>query len=64
MHSSIYVQLESLKKGESIHKDGDGATLLANTYDPDIDPKNTKSNKLRQRQQEIISNLHVQFYEV
>jgi len=49
------LQLESLKKGESIHKDDDGATLLANTYDPDTDPKSKKSNKHRQRQQEIIS---------
>jgi len=47
-----------LKKGESIHKDDDGVTLLANTYDPDVDPKSAKSaksNKQRQQQREIIS---------
>jgi len=49
------LQLESLKKGESIHKDDDGATLLANTYDPNADVKSTKSNKNRQQHQEIIS---------
>jgi len=49
------MQLESLKKGEGIQKEGDGVTLLNNTYDPDIDPKNTKSNKHRQQRQEIIS---------
>jgi len=52
---SICLQLESLKKGESIHKDDDGVTLLANTYDPDVDPKSAKSNKQRQRQREISS---------
>jgi len=44
-----------LKKGEAINKEDDGVTLLANTYDPDIDPKSAKSNKHRQRQQEILS---------
>jgi hypothetical protein len=48
------ILLENLKKGESIHKADDDATLLANTYDPDIDPKNTKSNRQRQRQQETM----------
>jgi len=61
MPATVYLQLESLKKGESIHKDDDGATLLANTYDPDVDPKNTKSNKIRQQQQEIISKQKLQF---
>jgi len=49
-----HLQLESLKKGENIYKDDDGVTLLANTYDPDVDPKSTKSN--RQRQQHIINS--------
>jgi len=51
----FYLQLENLKKGENIHKDGDGATLLANMYDPDIDSKNTKNNRHRQQQREIMS---------
>jgi len=62
MSWSVCLQLESLKRGESIHKDDDGVTLLANTYDPDVDPKNTKSNKQRQRQQEIISNYSLSSY--
>jgi len=42
--------LESLKKGEALQKDEDDATLLANTYDPEADPKHPKCNKRRQRQ--------------
>ena len=61
MAGSVCLQLESLKKGESIHKNGDGATLLANTYDPDVDPKSTKSNRQRQRQQEINSKYSLSF---
>jgi len=55
MVASVCLQLENLKKGESINKEDDGATLLANTYDPDADPKSTKSNRRRQQDQEIIS---------
>lgn len=44
----MFLQLESLRKGEGLEKDEDPAKI-ANTYDPDNSPKNTKSNKRKQK---------------
>ncbi|CAH1775536.1 unnamed protein product, partial [Owenia fusiformis] len=45
--------LESLRNGEGLKKTSDDASILANSYDPDDDPKNTKSNKRREKQRKI-----------
>lgn len=47
----LWLQLESLRKGEGLQKEEDAA-IKANTYDPDNSPKNEKSNKRRQKLQE------------
>lgn len=47
----LWLQLESLRKGEGLQKEEDAA-IKANTYDPDNSPKNEKSNKHRQKLQE------------
>ena len=54
------LKLSSLKKGEGLRKESDDTSIIANTYDPDAEIKNEKSNRRKQRRIEESGEYHSQ----